>query len=64
MSITSIKKIIFIHNFNFYGKILIQFKKFNKKEEDQIALFFQKLNQIKTIQKKELKDQLDIFKLK
>jgi len=30
MSITSTKKIIIIYNFNFYEKIFIQFKKFNK----------------------------------
>ena len=39
MSITPAKQIILIHIFNFDKKTLIQFKKFNKRN-DQIASFF------------------------
>jgi len=38
MLITQKKQITLIHNFNFHGKTLIRFKKFNKKI--QIVLIF------------------------
>ena len=39
MSITSRKKTIIIHNFNFYEKTLIQLKKFNKKKRPNYIIF-------------------------
>ena len=47
MSFTSTKKIIIIHNFNFYEKILMQFKKFNK-NKTKLHYFFKNWDHIET----------------
>jgi len=52
MSITSTKKTIIIHNFNFHGNFLIQFKKSNKREGTKLHHFFKNWIKLKLKEKK------------